>query len=100
MRNKDTGEFELVVGDKQLLSGFFIGVLLLAVVFALGYVLGRGTHESVGAAPATPATAEYHPQPAIPPAPAATPAVMNPDVGHPDSTPPAEQTPQPTTVPA
>jgi cell division septation protein DedD len=101
MRNKDTGEFELVVGDKQLLSGFFIGVLLLAVVFALGYVLGRGTHESGGAAPTIPSTAEYHPQPAAATAPAATPAVMNPDVGHPDeATPPVDQPPQPTTVPA
>jgi cell division septation protein DedD len=100
MRNKDTGEFELVVGDKQLLSGFFIGVLLLAVVFALGYVLGRGTHDSGGASPTVPSTAEYHPQPQ-PTTPVATPAVMNPDVGHPDeTTPPAEQPPQPTTVPA
>ena len=29
MRNNDTGEFELVVGNRQLLSGFFIVVLLL-----------------------------------------------------------------------
>jgi cell division septation protein DedD len=101
MRNKETGEFELVVGDKQLLSGFFIGVLLLAVVFALGYVLGRGTPKSASVASETPATptAEYHP-PVVSTPPPATPAVMNPDVGHLDATPPAEGTPQPTTVPA
>src|SRR5580658_1238347 len=101
MRNKDTGEFELVVGDKQLLSGFFIGVLLLAVVFALGYVLGRGTPRSASVGPETtaPPTAEYHP-PSPVSAPAATPAVMNPDVQHPDSTLPGDVAPQPTTVPA
>ena len=30
MRNNETGEFELVVGNRQLLSGFFIVVLLFA----------------------------------------------------------------------
>jgi cell division septation protein DedD len=111
MRNKDTGEFELVVGDKQLLSGFFIGVLLLAVVFAMGYVLGRGTPKSASVAPETAAipvnTATQSPVQASPapatPAPATPPAdapVMNPDVGHPDATPPVETPPQPTTVPA
>jgi cell division septation protein DedD len=104
MRNKDTGEFELVVGDKQLLSGFFIGVLLLAVVFAMGYVLGRGTPGSARVAPETAAipanTAENRPVRAAPntAAPEATPPVMNPDVGHPDES--INQPPQPTTVPA
>ena len=41
MRNNETGEFELVVGNRQLLSGFFIVVLLFAVAFAMGYVVGR-----------------------------------------------------------
>jgi cell division septation protein DedD len=108
MRNKDTGEFELVVGDKQLLSGFFIGVLLLAVVFAMGYVLGRGTPRSANVAPETaaipandagnrPAAAQHSPVTA----PEANPPVMNPDVGHPDTpAQPVETPPQPTTVPA
>jgi cell division septation protein DedD len=107
MRNKDTGEFELVVGDKQLLSGFFIGVLLLAVVFAMGYVLGRGTPKSANVAPETAAIPATDTHPAQIPAanpgsgtPAANPAVMNPDVAHPDATPPVEAPPQPTTVPA
>jgi cell division septation protein DedD len=112
MRNKETGEFELVVGDKQLLSGFFIGVLLLAVVFAMGYVLGRGTPRSASTAQeaaAIPAnTANENRPPATPAAPPpspvtaeANPPVMNPDVGHPDPpTQPVEAPPQPTTVPA
>jgi cell division septation protein DedD len=106
MRNKETGEFELVVGDKQLLSGFFIGVLLLAVVFAMGYVLGRGTPKSasVGEPAAAPQNAAAESRsPAVPSAqrpstPDANPPVM--DVGHPDDTPAAETAPQPTTVPA
>jgi cell division septation protein DedD len=108
MRNKDTGEFELVVGDKQLLSGFFIGVLLLAVVFAMGYVLGRGTPKSAAVGPETAAIPAADSKPAQIPTtnpgsgtPAANPPVM--DVGHADDAakdPPAEKPPQPTTVPA
>jgi cell division septation protein DedD len=106
MRNKDTGEFELVVGDKQLLSGFFIGVLLLAVVFAMGYVLGRGTPRSAAVAPepaAAPSNAAVESRPQSPPSAgpvAASVPVMNPDVGPPEDAKPSEQPPQPTTVPA
>src|ERR1700683_702995 len=108
MRNKDTGEFELVVGDKQLLSGFFIGVLLLAVVFAMGYVLGRGTPRSasVGEPAAVPQNSASESRTPVttsaqrPSTPDANPPVMNPDVERPDDKPAVEQAPQPTTVPA
>lgn len=40
-RNED-GEFELILGNKQLLSVFFLVVLLLGLCFVGGYVLGRG----------------------------------------------------------
>jgi hypothetical protein len=69
MRNKETGEFELVVGDRQLLSGFFIGVLLLAVVFAMGYVLGQNSPRSTKLATEAVAAntgAPSRPQPASP----------------------------------
>ena len=46
MKNNDTGEFELVVGDRQLLSAFFIVVLLCAVAFAMGYVVGQNAPKS------------------------------------------------------
>ena len=39
-RNVD-GEFEVLLGNRQLLSVFFIVVILLAVFFSMGYVLGR-----------------------------------------------------------
>ena len=46
MANKVEGEFEVLLGNRQLLSIFFIVVILLAVFFTMGYVLGRGS--SVG----------------------------------------------------
>jgi cell division septation protein DedD len=46
MKNNETGEFELVVGNRQLLSGFFVAVLLLAVAFAMGYVVGQNSPRS------------------------------------------------------
>ena len=109
MKNKDTDEFELVVGDKQLLSGFFLGVVLLAVVFALGYVLGRSSPKSASTeTTATTTNTEGRPQPASPVVPASvepppsTPA--NAAAADPAQTaavtPPPEAPPQPTTVPA
>ena len=103
MRNNDTGEFELVVGNKQLLSGFFIVVLLFAVAFAMGYVVGQNSPRSAkmaseGAATSTPVTsaADARPQPyAPPPAPATVPAPA--PTGEQA---PADSTPQPTTQPA
>jgi hypothetical protein len=46
MTKSDNGEFELVVGNRQLLSGFFIVILLLAVTFAMGYVVGQNSPRS------------------------------------------------------
>ena len=74
MRNNETGEFELVVGNRQLLSGFFIVVLLFAVAFAMGYVVGQNTQRPAKLASErrgrravrpTPA-ADSRPQPASP----------------------------------
>jgi cell division septation protein DedD len=100
MRNNDTGEFELVVGNKQLLSGFFIVVLLFAVAFAMGYVVGQNSPRSAkmaaeaGGGPPVAGTADARPQAASPqpqPVPVSAPA------------PPGQQPPdgaQPTTQPA
>lgn len=41
-RNED-GEFELILGNRQLLSVFFIGVVLLGVFFTMGYIVGRNS---------------------------------------------------------
>ena len=52
MAKNEVGEFELVLGNKQLLSVFFIVVILLGVFFTMGYIVGRnsggvGTLEAV-----------------------------------------------------
>ncbi len=41
MARNDEGEFELVLGNRQLLSVFFILVVLMGVFFAMGYIVGR-----------------------------------------------------------
>ena len=100
MRNNETGEFELLVGNRQLLSGFFIVVLLFAVAFSMGYIVGRNsspsaklqteTASSAGTASQTP---ETRPQP-VAQAPAAG--------GAPSQAaeaPPADTPPQPSTQP-
>ena len=44
----DEGEFELVLGNRQLISVFLIVVILLGVFFSMGYIVGRNS--SPGAA--------------------------------------------------
>src|ERR1700738_3158398 len=98
MRNNDTGEFELVVGNKQLLSGFFIVVLLFAVAFAMGYVVGQNSPRSAKMASGgsssgapDPSRADAGPHPPPPPAPVfSTPTPTG-------EQPPADAQPQPTT---
>jgi cell division septation protein DedD len=41
-KNED-GEFELILGNRQLLTVFFITVVLFGVFFAMGYILGRNS---------------------------------------------------------
>jgi len=43
MKNNDAGEFELVLGNRQLLSGFFVVVILFAVFFVMGFIVGRNS---------------------------------------------------------
>jgi len=43
MPRTEDGEYELVLGNRQLLSIFFIVVVLLGVGFTLGYLLGRSS---------------------------------------------------------
>src|SRR5215469_12090701 len=46
MRTNDTGEMELVLGNRHLLTGFFVVALLFGVAFAMGYVVGRNSAPS------------------------------------------------------
>ena len=104
MRNNETGEFELLVGNRQLLSGFFIVVLLFAVAFSMGYIVGRNsspsaklqteTGSSVGTASQTP---ETRPQP-VSQAPA-TGGATGETTPPPAGAAPADTAPQPSTQP-
>jgi len=46
-RNEE-GEFELILGNRQLMSVFFIVVILLGVFFAMGYIVGRNSSPVTG----------------------------------------------------
>lgn len=109
MKNHETGEFELVLGNRQLLSGFFIVVLLFGVAFAMGYIVGRNSAPSAklqaeAAAASGPQSPDARPEPASP-APAPPPAVSPDRPSQPGGdltsvTPPPEVPPQPATQPA
>src|SRR5438067_1211452 len=103
MRNNETGEYELVVGNRQLLSGFFIVVLLCAVAFAMGYVVGENSHSakpietasasSAGAKSGEPRTDDSKSSAA---GPSTAPSSAASDIREPAS----DSSPQPTTKPA
>ena len=63
------GEKELILGNKQLISLFFVVVALCGVCFAMGYIIGRNTSKAAGAAdtPAAAAPAAAPAQDAEPP---------------------------------
>jgi cytoskeletal protein RodZ len=86
-KNED-GEFELILANRQLLSVFFIVVVLLGVFFTMGYIVGRNS------GPAQVDVASAHkpePKPIVVDSPAKQ------DTPTPVSAPPAE-TPAPTTT--
>ncbi len=43
MAKNEDGEYELILGNRQLLSIFFVVVVLLGAGFTLGYIMGRET---------------------------------------------------------
>jgi len=67
MKNQETGEFELVLGNRQLLSGFFVVVILFATFFVMGYIVGRNSAPSTrlaaasDGAPSLPVSSETRP---------------------------------------
>jgi outer membrane biosynthesis protein TonB len=51
MPKNEDGEFELILGNRQLLSVFFIVVVLLGVFFTMGYIVGRNSPLAIADAP-------------------------------------------------
>ncbi len=84
-------ETEILLGNKQLVAIFFVGVVLLGLAFTGGYMLGRGSASKKAVAPEVAASA-----------PAATDATQ-PQVGETHSVPGADEgstAPPPATIPA
>jgi cell division protein FtsN len=83
MPTREDGEFEVLLGNRQLLSVFFIVVILLAVFFTMGYVLGRSSGPaSVAVRPAAPSPPPAAEKPAstfaeVPAAPPVVPPVVD-----------------------
>ena len=104
MPKSETGEFELVLGNRQLLSGFAVVVILFGVFFAMGYIVGRNSTPSSRqtAAEGTPATASAAGQadpgraPASSPSPAPTVAATDASSG---TQPAADPNAQPAAAP-
>lgn len=53
MAKNEDGEFELILGNKQLLGMFFVVVVLLGVFFIMGYVVGRNSAPLANGEPTT-----------------------------------------------
>jgi len=88
--SKTEGEYELVLGNRQLLSAFFIIVILFGVFFTMGYVVGRNSAPA-SAASLPPATVANSSRPE-----AASPATTSPQAtATAQSTSPVQSAPPP-----
>ncbi len=97
MKNKETGEFELVVGNGQIISGFFILALLLAVFFAMGFIVARAKYQQE---PATTTASNTQPELRKQPAPLPTPVEQpKSEAPPPETAKPATETAPPTQPP-
>jgi hypothetical protein len=105
MPRNEEGEFELVLGNRQLLSGFFIVVVLFGVFFTMGYIVGR---HSTPPTPSTSAAAGVEPAPSQAPSPvspepgraAVVPVDEKKGEKNPADTPPSTVGTRPATAPA
>ena len=77
MPKNEDGEFELILGNRQLLSVFFIVVVLLGVFFTMGYIVGRNSGP-VATAEANPEKKEAKPLVVDSPTPAPGPSKEEP----------------------
>ncbi len=84
MAKSDEGEFELILGNRQLISVFLIVVVLLGVFFSMGYIVGRNSSAPVADAHNTNKAVSVEPPASEQPSPATA----------------AAPTPEPATSPA
>jgi cell division septation protein DedD len=96
MKNNEAGEFELVLGNKQLLGGFFVVVILFAVFFVMGYIVGRSSSPQSKLAANSDTSAAAAPMLPARPASGSAGATQNPP---PAAEPAGDNAPQPTRQP-
>ena len=97
MPKNEDGEYELILGNRQLLSIFFIVVVLLGAGFTLGYMMGReSATPATASAKTTESVAEKLPEPVIDSPPSSVPAPVETVESKPSAAPepeaPAKQT--------
>ncbi|MBI3210675.1 MAG: SPOR domain-containing protein [Candidatus Solibacter usitatus] len=78
MKRSEDGEFELILGNRQLLSVFFIVVVLLGVFFTMGYIVGKNVGGPEVAAKRDPIVVDPTNPAAKPPEPAVNPLTPKP----------------------
>ena len=105
MPKNDEGEFELILGNRQLISVFLIVVVLLGVFFSMGYIVGRnsaGASELARAEKPSPAAASDSSANADTSSSAASaqPPAADTDAAPPQTTPPAITQPEKPAEPA
>jgi cell division septation protein DedD len=101
------GEHELVLGNKQLLSAFFVVVMLLGVFFTMGYFVGKntatgfnaGTSAASGGSRPDPAGKAVDSESPPSPPPDSTAAAVDPNASTAQSPVPSSETPAPATTP-
>jgi cell division septation protein DedD len=105
------GEHELILGNRQLLSAFFVVVVLLGVFFTMGYFVGKNTASGFNSGPAA-SSGGTRVDPAgkpvdsgttasAAPAPESTTSAVDPNAGAPSTTPaPETATAAPPAAPA
>ena len=98
MPRNEEGEFELILGNKQLLSVFFIVVALLGFFFTMGYVVGRSSAPVVAADTSTRPRVETTKPIVVEPAP--PPVTPVEPVTHAEAAKPVATTPQQKAEPA
>ena len=90
MPKTEDGEFELILGNRQLLSVFFIVVVLLGVFFTMGYIVGRNSGPTAGGDLASSRKADTKPLVVDAPSRAAEPAAPAPAAPAPRETAPQQ----------
>ena len=93
MPKNDEGEFELILGNRQLISVFLIVVFLLGVFFSMGYIVGRNSSAAAPETARAEKPASDNPSPSAPAESSTPPPVDNASPA--DSVPPPPSSTQP-----